>query len=110
MSLTVRRVADAERFLDEAGAFLLAREAEHTLLLGIAGQIREVPEAFTEEPQFAVVTDRDAVVAAALRTPPMHQVLSEVDEPEAVDALVDALAGETIPGVTGPSEPEGERT
>ena len=45
------------------------------------------------------------VVAATLRTPPHNQVLSCVDELEAVDALVDALRDEDLPGLLGPTEP-----
>ena len=57
-------------------------------------------------PRFATVTDdAGSVVAATLRTPPHNQVLSCVDELEAVDALVDALRARTCPALLGPTEP-----
>ena len=107
MAFTVRRHASVDEFLAVAGPFLGAREAEHNLLLGIAGFVRTNPELLTDGPaHFATVTDgAGSIVAATLRTPPHNQVLSCVDELGAVDALVEALRGEDLPGLLGPSEP-----
>ena len=86
-----------------AGSFLEAREAEHNLIFGISSAIRATPEVFTEDPQFVTVTDGDGrIVAATLRTPPHNQVLSSIDDPAAVDALVEAFREEQLPGVLGP--------
>jgi predicted GNAT family acetyltransferase len=106
MALTVHRPALVDAFLELAGDFLAAREAEHNLLFGICTAIRTTPELFAEDPpSFAVVTNDDVdVVLASLRTPPHNLVLSQADDPEAIDALVDALAGEQLPGVVAPSE------
>ena len=104
MALAVHRFDDVGGFLAATGDFLAAREAEHNLLWGISSQVRDFPELFEEAPRFASVTDGDRVVAATLRTPPWNQVLSEVDDPEAVDLLVQELAREPLPGVTGPAE------
>lgn len=105
MSLTVRRHASVDEFMAAAGGFLEAREAEHNLLFGISSAIRVTPELFAEDPpQFATVTDADGrVVAATLRTPPYNQVLSAIDDLAAVDALVDALRDQALPGVLGPT-------
>lgn len=102
----LRSLPDVAAFLDVAGDFLAAREAEHCLPLGISAQIQVVPELFgADPPSFAVVTDEaDRVVAATLRTPPMNQVLSEVDDEDAIDVLVEGLAGEPLPGLVGPAE------
>jgi uncharacterized protein len=106
MALAFHRFDDVDGFLAATGAFLDAREAEHNLLWGITSQVRAFPELFEEPPSFASVTDDDGrVVAATLRTPPWNQVLSEIDDPAAVDLLVERLSGEPLPGVTGPSEP-----
>jgi predicted GNAT family acetyltransferase len=51
------------------------------------------------------------VVAATLRTPPHNLILSEIDDPAAIDALIedliedpiDASRGEVLPGVLGPT-------
>lgn len=79
-----------------------AREAENILPFGICSAIRANPTAFDEPPQFAVAIRAGTVVAATLRTPPWNQVLSATGEPEAIDALADALTGEDLRGVTGP--------
>ena len=107
MAFTVRQHGSVDEFLAAAGPFLGAREAEHNLLFGIAGFVRATPELLTDGPaHFATVTDgAGCVVAATLRTPPHNQVLSCVDELEAVDALVDALRDEDLPGLLGPTEP-----
>ncbi len=97
---------DVDTFLERAGAFLEAREAEHNLLLGICSFLATRPAEEDEDPaRFAVVVDDyGAVVAATLQTPPNRQVLSETDELAAVDLIAGALtdAGEVLPGVLGP--------
>jgi len=83
------------------------REAENNLLFGISSFVRSNPELLTERPpQFATVSQADRrVVAASLRTPPHNQVLSWIDDLEAVDALVEAVRHEPLPGIVGPTEP-----
>lgn len=107
MSFVVRRHASVDEFLAAAGDFLGAREAEHNLLFGIASWVRASPELLIEGPAtFATVTDADGGIAAAtLRTPPHNQVLSWIDELDAVDALVESLRDEPLPGMLGPTEP-----
>jgi predicted GNAT family acetyltransferase len=106
MGLRVHRLPSVDGFLAATGAFLAHREAEHNLLFGICTSIRVTPELFADDPpSFLMVTGAGGrVVAASLRTPPYNQVLSEVDDPSAVDALVDALRDDAVPGVTGPKE------
>jgi uncharacterized protein len=106
MGLTYRPLSGVDAFLDVAGAFLTAREAEHNLLWGISTGVRDLPEMYSEgTPMFAIVTDADGtIVAATLRTPPFNQVLSQIDDLGAVDLIVDALRDEAIPGVLGPPE------
>ncbi|HLX33391.1 MAG TPA: GNAT family N-acetyltransferase [Gaiellaceae bacterium] len=103
---------DAERF-EDAGAFLaaaepllLADEARHNLLLGIAGTIRDAPDLYPEN-HLVLVRDGDRPVAAALRTPPYNLVLAKPESDEALAVLLDAVAGEDLPGVVG-SVPESE--
>jgi len=106
MSLTVHRHASVDEFLSAGGAFLGEREAENNLLFGISSAIRATPEVFADEsPQFATLTNAGGrVVAATLRTPPHNQVLSAIDDLAAVDALVDAVRDEPLPGVLGPTD------
>ncbi len=105
MGLTFQRLDNAAAFLERAGDFLVAREAEHNLMLGVAAQVRSMPDHFADPPSFGVVTDAaERVVAATMRTPPFNLVLSEVDDPAAIDLLAENLAGERLPGVSGPKE------
>jgi len=98
------RYTDVEDFLAEAGDFLVAREAEHNLLLGVCQNVRDTPDAFSAPPYFAVVADADRVVAVALQTPPFQLVLSEVDDPAAIPVLAEDLTGRDLPGAVGPVE------
>jgi uncharacterized protein len=105
--MRVERPDSVAAFLARAGEYLAAREAEHNLILGLCSTAVSNPEVFAEPPRWAVVLSdagpAERVVAAAIRTPPRNLVLSEIDDEEAVRALVGALAGETLPGVTGPA-------
>ena len=102
MELT--RYADVEDFLAAAGDFLVAREAEHNLLLGVCQNIRDTPDAFTAPPYFATVSDGDRILTVALQTPPFQLVISEVDDPAAIPLLADDLVGRDLPGAVGPVE------
>jgi len=96
----LRRLPSAEQFLQIAGAFLAAREAEHNLMLGLAGRLVAEPARHGHEPYLAVVTEDETVVGAFLRTPPHNLVLSELDDPAVVD-LVAADLLEVDPSLTG---------
>ena len=102
--MELQRFADVEAFLAAAGDFLVAREAEHNLLLGVCSNLRETPEAYTAPPYFATVTDGDRIVAVALQTPPFQLVLSEIDDPAAISLLADDLVERDLPGAVGPVE------
>ena len=103
----VVRLDDPAAFLSEAGALLLADEARHNLLLGIAGTIRDSPELYPLR-SFWLVRDGGEVVAAALRTPPYNLVLARPQSPQALAALAEATAGEELPGAVG-AVPEAEK-
>jgi uncharacterized protein len=102
----VERLGDVDAFVARAGELLAAREAEHCLILGIADSLRMGALSPPEPPLFAVVAEADdrRVRAAALRTAPHNLVVSMVDDVDAVDALATALAGEALPGVSGPTD------
>ena len=102
--MRLQRFTEVDEFLAAAGDFLGAREAEHNLIFGICSSVRETPEAYTAPPYFAVVTDGDRIVAAAIQTPPFRLVLSEVDDPAAIAILVVDVADRDLPGVLGPVE------
>lgn len=105
--LRVKSFPDVHPYLDAVGDFLVAREAEHNLLLGIAGTVRDHPDAFPGPNLFLAAMDDDEVVAVASRTDPWRLLLSETARPEAVELFVPAAMthGTPLPGVAGPPEP-----
>ena len=98
------RLSAAATFLAEAEPLLLADEARHNLILGIAGTIHDSPGHYAAR-DFWLVRDGSAVAAAAMRTPPYNLILAQPRSPEALAALAEALAGEELPGVVA-AEPE----
>jgi uncharacterized protein len=102
----VVRLDDAGAFLAEAEPLLLADEARHNLILGLAGTIRDAPGLYPVQ-DFWLVRDGGEVTAAALRTPPYNLILARPRSPQALAAIAEAVAGEDLPGAVG-SEPEAE--
>ena len=102
--MSVERLDDAETFLAEADSLLLADEARHNLILGIAGTIRDSPDLYPVRSLWLVRDGRE-VVGAALRTPPYNLILARPQTPQAVGELAEAVAGQELPGVVG-GEPE----
>ena len=86
--MDVALVADPDEFLREAEPLLLADEARHNLILGLAGNVRD---GFYEEHRLWLVRDGGHPVAAALRTPPFNLVLAKPESREALVALVEAI-------------------
>jgi len=103
----LERHENATSFLERAGDFLLEREAQHNLILGLAARLRTEPRLYGEDPYFAVALDGDRVVGAAMRTPPHNLILSEMDDDAALEPVAaDAQAVfASLPGVVGPKEP-----
>ena len=101
--MDVLRSSSVAGFMDLAGEFLGAREAEHNLIFGICSNIEHDPNFFGGAPYLATVLHGDRVVGAAIRTPPWRLVLSVMDHPGAAHRLVDDLAGEALPGCVGPA-------
>jgi uncharacterized protein len=93
----VVQVADAAEFLERA-APLLADEARHNLILGIAGTLRDSPALYSEH-ELWLVEDREAVFGAALRTPPYNLVLGG-GSAGALETLAREVGG-AIPGAVG---------
>jgi uncharacterized protein len=102
--LRVERPRDVRAFLERAGPFLEAREAEHNLIFAICSGLTTHPEIFGESPLFAIVIDGgEEIVGAAVQTPPRQLVLSEARSPDVTAALADALGPIDLPGVLGPT-------
>lgn len=102
--ITVHRHADGASFLDRAGPWLLEREAEHTLILGLAHRYPEPAAGPDEEPRYFATVERDGRVAGcAFRTPP-HKVGLTRMPLEAVATVAEDVAAvyEHLPAVLGP--------
>jgi uncharacterized protein len=100
--MEVARLADPASFFAEAEPLLLADEARHNLILGIAGNVRD---GLYTDYRLWLVRDGGEVVGVALRTPPYNLILAEPRSPEALSALAESLTGEDLPGLVG-CEPE----
>ncbi len=105
-ALHVRRHASARAFRERAEAWLLEREAEHNLLLGLAARLEHTTAGY-ERPIYLATVERGAeVVGCAFRTPPFNLGFTRLPA-EALAPLVDDVAGmyAALPGLIGP-EPE----
>lgn len=97
----LRRFDDGARFRDAVEPYLLEREAEHCLLLGI---VSGLTAGEWSSPYLASVEDDGRTVLVALRTPPHRLVTSQPAEGADVDAVVALVAADTaddLPGVVG---------
>jgi predicted GNAT family acetyltransferase len=100
----VVRLVDATAFLAEAEPLLLADEARHNLILGLAGTIRDSPDHYPSRSLWLVRDEGGKIAAAALRTPPYNLILAAPRSEEALAVLARGIA-EDLPGVVG-AEPE----
>jgi len=103
--ITVTQSDDAAAFLAEADDLLLADEARHNLILGVAGTVRDAPELYPLR-MFWLVRHGGEVVGAAMRTPPYNLILARPASEQALAALAEAVSDE-LPGVVG-AVPESE--
>jgi predicted GNAT family acetyltransferase len=94
--------ADASAFLDAAASVLDADEARHNLLYGICSTLVDAPDAYREA-YLWTVRDGNAVVAAALMTPPFNVVVGRPVTDEALRFAARVLHDRSteLPGVTG---------
>ncbi len=100
---TVRRHPDAAAFLERAGPWLLRREAEHNLILGIAAALVQ-RSASAQPPVYLATIERgDEVAGCAFRTPPYKLGLTRMPA-AAAPALADDVARvyAWLPAVMGP--------
>jgi uncharacterized protein len=99
--MSVRRSHDPSEFLAAAAPLLLADEARHNLMLGIAGTLRDFPGTYREYRLWLTV-DSDEVTGAALQTPPFNLVVARPRVDDALQQLAEAIHREELelPGVT----------
>jgi predicted GNAT family acetyltransferase len=104
-AMEVRRLEDPAAFLDAAMPLLLADEARHNLILGIAGTLRAHPSHYPEYGLW-LAEDGSDVVGAAVITPPHNLVVARPRDDSALEALAAAIDFE-LPGVVA-AQPEAE--
>jgi uncharacterized protein len=103
--VNLHRFTDPELFNQQVESYLIQREAENNLLLGLINSLRG-GEFREYDPYLALIELNGAIRLVALRTPPFNLVISYTDMPEALALLVtDAhIICHELPGVLGPAE------
>jgi predicted GNAT family acetyltransferase len=107
--MRLARFEGAAEFMAQAGLFLMEHEDEHNLMLGLCATLQRQPEVYAEGAYLAVVMEGDAIVTAALRTPPYNLVLARVADGTDTAAAHALLASDaracygTLPGASGPA-------
>jgi uncharacterized protein len=102
----IKFFSDAGQFLERVQPFLVRREAEHCLILGLLDGLRAGEQWGSEPPLMASVENRDEVAAVVLMTPPHNLILSWTADDFALDLIaVDLHAkGVAVPGVNGSAD------
>ena len=103
--VNVRRLEDPAAFLEAASPLLLADEARHNLILGIAGTLRDHPAHYPEYGLW-LAEDGGETVGAALRTPPHNLVVARPREDSVLEALAEAIDDDP-PGLVA-AQPEAD--
>jgi uncharacterized protein len=98
--------SDAAQFLERTLPFLLRREAEHCLIVGLLDGLRSGEQWGASPPLMALVKNRDEVAAVVLMTPPHNLILSWIANDPTIDAIAAELhaRGIAIPGVNSSAE------
>jgi hypothetical protein len=106
--MQVHSSSAANEFLTQARGFLLEREAEESLPLGLATRLAshgKIPGVESQTSFFYAIEEEGKILLAAVRTAPLKLILSH-GSPIAVAVLADWLARQraVLPGVFGPVE------
>lgn len=100
----VRRFDDVSEFYNCAVPLLMAREAEHNLMLGLGASLLQ-GNVYQHPPYLALVEEEGKVCAVTMRTPPFNLILSEMADAKPVQAIVEdvySVYGDELVGVAGP--------
>lgn len=105
--MKLERFTDVSAFDERVNAFLLEREAEHNLMLGLIRQLAQHPDHYDAPPYLTAVSDGDdTLVGVSLRTPPHNAILAHIAL-EHLAAVCDLLVADyhatydNLPGVVG---------
>ncbi len=101
--MDVTRFTDANGFLRRAEPWLLEREAEHNLLLGIARQLAAGTPRFEKPTYLATVDHHGDIYGCAFRTPPRKFGITDLPL-SAIPGLVEDVRQvySSLPAVLGP--------
>jgi uncharacterized protein len=99
----LRFFSDAREFLERVQPFLLDREAEHCLILGLLDGLCGGERWGSQPPLMALTEDRGQVTGVLLMTPPQNLIVSWIRDDATIEAVARELygAGVAIPGVNG---------
>ncbi|MDQ3704821.1 MAG: GNAT family N-acetyltransferase [Chloroflexota bacterium] len=99
--MELRHYRTIEEFYRRAEPFLLEREAEHNLVLGICTLLMRYPERVEHPPYMACVEQAGNVVAVAFMGPPNNLILSHMTTTEVIPVIARDIYSEykTLPGV-----------
>ncbi|MEA2573577.1 MAG: uncharacterized protein QOH93_875 [Chloroflexia bacterium] len=99
--MELRRFSSIEEYYRSVEPFLLEREAEHNLILGICTHMMHYPDRVEREPYMACVEQDGDIVAAAFMGPPNNLILSHMPTAEAIPLIASDVYSEykALPGV-----------
>jgi uncharacterized protein len=99
----LRFSTDATQFLERVQPFLLRREAEHCLILGLLHELQAGEVWGAVSPLMASVEERGEIAAVVLMTPPRNLIISWTSEDSTIETIARELhaKGVGIPGVNG---------
>ncbi len=108
-AMRARSVSDPAEFLRLASPLLLADEARHNLILGLAGILVNAPAAYPDFHLWIADDDGGVIAGAALVTLPHNIVLAQPANAAALAALAEIAAADypDAPGVVG-ADPEAD--
>ena len=99
--MELRRFDTIEEFYRQVEPFLLEREAEHNLILGICTHFMRYPERVEGQPYMACVEQDGKVVVGVFMGSPNNLILSHMTTTEAIPLIASDVYGEykKLPGV-----------
>lgn len=106
----IERFTDPVVFLARAEPFLMQREAQHNLLLGLSRQLIDWPDRYPTY-YLAAIVHEDHVVGVALMTPPYPMQLSDMSQVGLLNATLSLVMDDLLDwtshvgGFGGPPEP-----
>jgi predicted GNAT family acetyltransferase len=86
--MRIEHFSRPDQWLEVVTPYLVEREAEHNLLFGLARVMTDNPGIYPEYSMAAVFDATDSIVGAAIRTPPHAAILSHLNHPDVLDALI----------------------